>query len=59
MTGSYDHTIKICDVRDGKNPQKLEFNIHTDLETGIWHPNSEHVAYISCDDGTVYGFDCR
>lgn len=63
LTGGYDRLINVCDVRErplGESAIKyhLKKNVK-DLESGQWHPFSEHNFVITTESGIVQGYDIR
>ena len=63
MTGGYDRVVNVCDIRErplGANAIKYRLKKELkDLESGQWHPFSEHNFVITTESGTVVGFDTR
>ena len=63
LTGGYDRLINVVDVREkpiGSAAQKFRLKKEVkDLESGHWHPFSEHNFVITTESGIVQGFDIR
>ena len=63
LTGGYDRLINVVDVRErplGENAIKYHLKKTVkDLESGHWHPFSEHHFVITTESGIVQGYDTR
>jgi periodic tryptophan protein 1 len=63
LTGGYDRVVNVVDVRErplGTASQKYRLKKEVkDLETGSWHPFSEHNFVLTTESGTVLGYDIR
>jgi len=63
LTGGYDRVVNVCDVRErplGSSAIKYRLKKEVkDLESGQWHPFSEHNFVITTESGTVLGYDTR
>ena len=63
LTGGYDRVVNVCDIRErplGANAIKYRLKKEVkDLESGQWHPFSEHNFVITTESGVVIGYDIR
>lgn len=63
LTGGYDRVVNVCDIRErpiGANALKYRLKKEVkDLESGQWHPFSEHNFVITTESGVVIGYDIR
>ncbi|EMR11703.1 hypothetical protein PNEG_00137 [Pneumocystis murina B123] len=57
LSGSFDHTSMIYDVRSSKDAFK--WNIKSDIESTRWDLHDFHYFYVSTSSGMVYLFDVR
>lgn len=63
LTGGYDRVVNVFDVRErplGSSAIKYRLKKEVkDLESGSWHPFSEHNFAITTESGIVLGYDIR
>lgn len=63
LTGGYDRVLNVVDVRErplGESAIKYRLKKEVkDLESGQWHPQSEHNFAITTESGVVQGYDLR
>ncbi|TNV72997.1 hypothetical protein FGO68_gene1974 [Halteria grandinella] len=63
LTGGYDRVLNVADVRErpvGASAVKFRLRKEVkDLESGAWHPFSEHNFAVTTESGIVLGYDTR
>ena len=59
LTGSYDRTIVAADMRSPSNTTAPRWGVESDVEQVRWDPHSEHMFYVSTENGLLHAFDAR
>lgn len=58
LTGSFDQTAVVCDVRTGAGGDRIVWQLGSDCECVAWQPGSTQ-ALVSTEDGLVRCWDTR
>ncbi|KAH0285691.1 WD40 repeat-like protein [Aureobasidium namibiae CBS 147.97] len=59
LTGSYDRTVCVADLRAAEGTKPKRWGVDSDVEQVRWDPHNEHVFYVSTESGILYAFDAR